>query len=462
MSYERSESEGQVHLTDYLQLLRKHRWLATAVFLVTAVTGSVWTFLETPIYQASAKVLIEPELQKILNIQEITNPGMGTLEYYRTQYALMTSRPVLDETARALKARGRTAALAALGLGHDPRVKRPGVLSIEPIRNTQLVLVHFEDSDPALAAEVATALAHAYVKYNLDAKLKGTRDALAWMNEQMGALRAKVEESSAALQNYRLKSGILGIQEQRALTAQKTQEVNRAHLEAQTHRLSTEAKWNELKRILKEQASTESLSTSIDDPLIRKLKAELTDLQGQRSKLMQTYRERHPEVIRVDAQIQQLTQRIDTEIQKSLRALETEYKVARAREDSLYGSVNRLRTEGQNLNEKEIQYAALQREAESNQQLYEAMLKRLKETGVAGGLDTNNARVVEEASVPGSPVRPRKEMGLVVSLLLGLGLGIGAAVAVEYFDRSVKSPEDVERILGLPVVAIVPAFGGRR
>lgn len=461
-TYEPGEAETQAHLTDYLRILWKHRWLATVVFLVTAVTGAVWTFLQTPIYQASATVLIEPEVPKILNIQEITNPGMGTLEYYRTQYSLMTSRPVMEEAVHALKRQGRSAALATLGVGHDPRVKHPGSLSIEPIRNTQLVLVRFEDSSPELAAEVATAVAHAYVKYNLDSKLKGTRDALTWMNEQMGTLRAKVEESSVALQNYRVKSGILGIQEQRALTAQKTQEVNRGHLEAQAQRLSSEAKVRELTRIAKEQSSTESLSTSIDDPLIRKLKAELADLQVLRSKLAQTYKDRHPEVLKVDAQIQQLTQRLDSEIQKSLRSLETEYKVAKAREDSLLGSVNRLRTEGQDLNEKEIQYSVLQREAESNQQLYEAMLKRLKETGVAGGLDTNNARVVEDASVPGAPVRPRKGTGLVMSLLLGLGLGISAAVAVEYFDRSVKSPEDVERLLGLPVIAVVPAFEGRR
>src|SRR5437899_234093 len=348
MSFEPRETQGQAHLNDYLRMLWKHRWLLTAVFLLTAVTGVIWTLAQTPIYQASATVLIEPELPKILNIQEITNPGMGSLEYYRTQYALMTSRPVMENTVAALKRQGRSAALAALGAGTDPRVKHMGVVSVEPIRNTQLVLVRFEHSDPVLAAEVATTVAQAYVKYNLDSKLKGSRDALVWLNEQMSSLKTKVEESSVALQNYRVKAGILGIQEQRVLTAQKAQEVNR------------------------------------------------------------------------------------------------------------------LRSEGQELNEKEIEYSALQREADSNQQLYEAMLKRLKETGVAGGLDTNNARVVEDAPVPGIPVRPRKTFGLVMSVLLGLGLGVAAVVGVEYFDRSVKSPEDVERLLGLPVIAVVPAFASRR
>ncbi len=495
MSDEIREPNAEVHLTEYLRVLSKHRWLITAVFIVTAVTGTVWTFMQTPIYQASATVLIEPELPKVLNIQEVTSSGLGTLEYYRTQYALMTSRPVLQNAIDALKRGNRTAALAALGAGTDPpvtsrpvlqnaldalkrgdriaalaalgagpdpHVTRTGTLLLEPNRNTQLVLVHFQHPDPAVAAEVATAVAQAYVKYNLDAKLKGTRDALGWLNEQMSSLRGKVEESSTALQNYRVKSGILGIQEQRVLTAQKAQEVNRSHLEAQAQRLSLEGKLNTLKRIAREQATTENLSTAVDDPLVRKLKAELADLQGQRSKLLQTYKERHPEVLRVDAQIQQLTQRLEAEIQKALHALETEYRVAEARENALTGSVNRLRAEGQQLNETEIQYGSLQREQESNQQLYEAVLKRVKETGFQGGLDSNNVRVVEEASVPGSPIRPHKQFALLMSLLVGLGLGIAAAVTVEYFDTSVKSPEDIERVLGLPVIAVVPTFEVKR
>lgn len=456
------EPGGEVHVKDYLRMLLKHRWLILAVFIVTAVTGTVWTLLQTPIYQASATVLIEPDLPKVLNMQEVGSSGLGTLEYYRTQYALMTSRPVLQNAIDALTRGNRTAALAALGAGTDPHATHSGILSVEPIRNTQLVYVHFQYTDPAVAAEVATVVAQAYVKYNLDAKLKGTRDALAWLNEQMSGLRGKVEESSTALQNYRVKSGILGIQEQRALTAQKAQEVNRAHLEAQAQRLSLEGKLSALKGIAKEQATTENLGTAVDDPLVRKLNSELADLHVQRSKLLQTYKERHPEVQKVDAQIQQLSLRLEAEIQKALRALETEYRVAKSREDSLMSSVTRLRLEGQQLNEKEIGYGTLQREQESNQQLYEAVLKRVKETGVQGGLDSNNARVVEEASAPGSPIRPRTRLALLMSLLVGLGLGIGAAVIVEYFDTSVKSPEDIERVLGLPVIAVVPLFEVRR
>src|SRR5260370_41121241 len=113
MSFEPRETQGQAHLSDYLRMLWKHRWLLTAVFLLTAVTGAIWTLAQTPIYPASATVLLTPELPKILNIQEITNPGMGSLQYYRRPDALKTSRPAMANTVAALQCQGRSAAPAA-------------------------------------------------------------------------------------------------------------------------------------------------------------------------------------------------------------------------------------------------------------------------------------------------------------------------------------------------------------
>jgi len=199
-----------------------------------------------------------------------------------------------------------------------------------------------------------------------------------------------------------------------------------------------------------------------DNTLIQKLKQEAAELDVQKSKLLKTYKDKHPEVLKVQAQIDQVAQRIEGEIKTMLRAVQTEYRVARAREETLLGNVNQLRKEGQELNEKEIQYLALQRESDSNQQLYEAVLKRLKETGVTGGLETNNVSVIEEAAVPRAPIRPRKTINLVVSVLVGLFVGVGVALTIEYFDTTVKTPDDVERYLGLPVIGIVPMFSGRR
>src|SRR5207247_450104 len=197
------------------------------------LTVAIWTFLQTPMYQPTAPVLIGPEPPKVLNIQDVTPIGAPTQDYYRTQYEIITSRPIVEKTIEALNLKQRVPDLARAA---DPiRAFQAGV-TIEPKRNTRLVLVKFEHRDPALAAEITNALARQYAKYNLDLKLKGAQDALAWLTEQMSGLKNKVQESSVALQNYRVKSGIMGLQEQRQITAQKIMDFNKAYLEAQAER----------------------------------------------------------------------------------------------------------------------------------------------------------------------------------------------------------------------------------
>jgi uncharacterized protein involved in exopolysaccharide biosynthesis len=454
-----SPREREAHLKDYLRVLRKHRWLIAGVFLVTVLTVSIWTFVQTPIYQASATVLIEPEPPKVLNIQEVTPMGGPTQDYYRTQYEIITSRPIIERVIETLNLAKRTPEFAT---SQDPVRTFLGGTTIEPKRNTRLVLVKFEHADPALAAEAANALARQYARHNVELKLKGAREALTWLTEQMNSLRGRVQESSVALQNYRVRAGIMGLEEQRKITAQKIMDFNKAYLEAQAQRLTIEAKLNELTRIAADRIGAQTIFTVADNPLIQKLKAEASDLEVQRAKLLKIYKERHPELLKVQAQMDQVSLKIDAEMKTMLRAVQTEYRVAKAREETLLGNVNRLRQEGQDLSEKEIQYLNLQREADSNQQLYEAVLKRLKETGVTGGLDTNNVSVIEDATVPRTPVRPRKAINLIVSVLVGLFVGVGVALTIEYFDTTIKTPDDVERYLGLPVIAIVPVFQGKR
>jgi polysaccharide biosynthesis transport protein len=421
---------------------------------VTVITVGVWTFRQIPIYQAAATILIDPEAPKILNIQEVSPVGASTPwdpAYYPTQYEIIKGRAVRDKAIAALKLKQRAPGLAsdqALGFS----------LVVEPRRNTRLVMVKVEHPDPTLAADIANAVATAYMQYNLELRMKGASDAVSWLSDEASRLRAKAQESAVALQNYRVKAGILGLEEQRKITAQKIMDFNKGYLEAQAQRLSIEAKLDSVTQMTKDKAGSQLVYTVVNNLLIEKLRGELSDLEIERSKQLKVYKDKHPEILKIDARIQQVQQRIADEIQTMLRAVQAEYKVAKAREDTLFNNVNQMRREGQDLNEKEIQYLALQRESETNQQLYDSVLKRLKETGVTGGLETNNVRIVEAATPPTAPVRPRRLWNLGLSLAVGLGLGIAVAVALEYFDTTVRTPDDVERYLGLPVIAIIPRF----
>jgi uncharacterized protein involved in exopolysaccharide biosynthesis len=450
--------DGRVHATDYIKLLRKHLALIVVLFAATTLTVAVWTFTQTPVYEGVATVLIEPEPPKVLNIQDVNAIAPGA-DYYQTQYQMMRSRAVAARVIDALKLKQRWPWLAG---SRDAPGAMLGAIAIEPRRNTRLVLVKATDPDPALAAELANAFATQYVKYNLDIKMRGAQDALAWLTEQMSDLKAKVQESSTALQNYRIKSGILGLTEQRQITAQKIMDFNKAYLEAQAQRLTIEAKLRELTEIARSAGGAETIFTVADNPLIGHLKAQAAELEVQKSKLLKTYKPQHPEIQKIDAQMDQVKQRFAEEIRMMIRAVQTEAKVARAKEDTLLGNVNQLRREGQDLNEKEIGYSVLQRETDSNQQLYEAVLKRLKETGVTGGVEANNVRVVEDAIVPRVPVRPKRFQNLMLSVVGGLLVGIGAALGVEYFDTTLKTPDQVESLTGHPVIGIIPLFSSMK
>jgi polysaccharide biosynthesis transport protein len=453
--------EAETHLGEYLQRLRKHFWLILGIFLVSVLTAVFWLLPQKPVYQAVATLLIEPEPPKVLNIQDVTPLGNASAwdpVYYPTQYEIIRSQPVLD---RALEILTQTTRAPN---GHEqptPGRQAFASLTVEPKRNTRLVLVKVEDGDPALAAAAANAVAQAYVRYNLDLKLGGARDAVGWLGEEAERLKAKVHESAVALQNYRVKSGILGLQEQRQITAQKIMDFNKAYLDAQAQRMSMESKLRELNEVAKDKSGALTIFTVVDTPMIQKLKAELTDLEIEKGRALKVYKDKHPEVIKIDAKIEQVTQKIDAAIQTMLRAVETEYKVAKAREDTLLKNVTQLSREGQDLSEKEIQYLSLQRENETNQQLYDSVLKRLKETGVTGSVEANNARIIEKASLPTAPIRPRKGYTLMLAVGLGLFLGLGSAAALEHFDRSLKTPDDVERRLGLAAIAIIPKFPGK-
>jgi polysaccharide biosynthesis transport protein len=438
---------------DYRTILVKHWWLVTAVFLITVVTVAIWVFGQVPIYQASTTVLIDPEPPRVLNIQDVAPIGaagvdyQGAQSYYPTQYEILKSRPVLERAAEALKAAGR-----------DPGLSMRGALSIEPKRNTRLVHVRYEHPDANAAAEIANAIAQSYVRYNLDLKLQGARDAMGWLTNEMQTLEKKVKESAMALQNYRVKSGMVGVQEQRQIGAQKLMDANKAYVDAQAQRISLDAKLRALTAIGKDRSGDITLANVADTPLIQKLKVEIAELESQRAKLLKTYKDKHPEILKVDAQLQQAHQKVDADIQTMLRAVSGEHRVAKAREDSLLAHVNALREESQRGSEKEIQYTVLQRELDTSQQLYEAVLKRFKETGVSGGIETNNVRVIEPAITPRLPIRPNKTFALTVSVCAGLLLGVGAAFTVGYFDRTMKGPDEVERYLGLPVVGIIPTY----
>jgi polysaccharide biosynthesis transport protein len=455
---ERSEVLENAHLREYVRIGRKHLWLMLSCFVVVVGAVALGTYLQQPVYRGVTKALISSEAPKVMNIQEVTPSGGDTMEQFQTQVQVIRSRPVVQ---RVIDSMGLLARRPSLASSADPVEAFLKDVTVEPIRNTRLVEIGVEDSDPKLAAELANTLAATYVHQNLELKFAAARDALTWLTAQAQDLKSKVNESELALQKYREQSGLVQVEEKQGLTARKLAEFNSTYIDAKAKRLEMEARLTELRKASQQREALESSPIVINNPVIQRIKGQLVELEVQKSKLLKTFREKHPEVVKIQSQIDEVNQKLREEVDRLALSMESEYSALKARENAMLQAVNQYRDESQNLARKEIQFGVLKRDADSNQQLYDALLKRLKETGLSQGLDTNNVRIVEPAVPPVDPIRPRKLMNLLVGVVLGAGMGVMLAFFVEYMDDTVRTPEQVERVVAVPVFALIPMIPGR-
>ena len=455
---DRSEMFESVHLREYVRVIRKHVWLIAACFTVIVGAVALGTYTQQPVYQAVATALIAPEANRVVNIQEVAPSGGDSTELFQTQVQIIQSRPVLQRVIDSLELLNRKPDLAR---APSPTETLLQSISVEPVRSTRLVQIRVDDTDPKLAAEMANALASAYVHQNLELKFSAARDALTWLTAQVQDLKSKVNESELTLQRYREQAGLVSAEEKQSLANKKLAEFNSGYIEAKAKRLELETRLAELRRSSQQADAMESSPIVINNPLIQRLKGQLVELEVQRSKLLKTFREKHPEVVKVQSQIDEISQKIREEISRLALSMESEYNALKARENAMMGAVNQYRDEAQSLAKKEIQYGILKREADSNQQLYDVLLKRLKETGLSQGLDSNNVRIIEPAVTPVRPIRPRKLLNLAVGVVLGLGVGGVLAFFVEYMDDTVRAPEHVEQVIGVPVFALIPVISAR-
>jgi len=446
------------HVREYVRVVRKHGWLIAACFLVIVGAVGLATYVQQPVYSAATRALIEREGPRVVNIQEVTPTPGESSEFFQTQVQIIRSRPVVQRVIDSLGLMERRAELAR---SKDPVERFLRSVSVEPVRNTRLVEIRVEDTDPALAAEIANAMANGYVRQTLELKLSAAREALTWLTTQVSDLKNKVNDSELNLQRYREQAGLTSAEEKQNLAAKKLGEFNSAFIDAKAKRLEMETRISEIRKAGQNIEALEASPIIINNALVQRLKGQLVELEVQRSKLLKTYREKHPEVLKIQSQIDEITQKIREETTRLVQSMESEYNAVKAREAAMAGAVNQYRDEVQGLAKKEIQFGILKREADSNQQLYDLLLKRLKETGLSQGLDTNNVRIVEPAVAPVRPIKPRPVLNLAIGAVIGLVVGVAIAFFLEYMDDTVRTPEQVENALGVPVFALIPVIATR-
>jgi polysaccharide biosynthesis transport protein len=458
------------HLLDYLIILRKHQWLILTFLLTVVTVVTIASFKMKPVYQAAARVEVDKEAQSMQPFPD--SNGFGEYEdteaYIETQTKILQSETLALMTIKSLDlARypefgGSPSSIAWQHAASAPT--RPAILGaflgrlvVKRVPNSRLIEVQFEAEDPQLAAQIVNGHLHNYVEENFRSKYDATTQASNWLSAELEELRIKVEKSEDARIAYQRENQIWQIDEKEDITSQKLGDLSKAVTEAQTDVAQKEALYR-----MAISGNVDALPAARNNDVVSTLLKRKSELDEQYAEALDQYGPNFPKVLRLAAQQKEVEESLANARKTMVESVEEEFNTARSHVELLQEALDKQKAEANDLAEKLVQYHILQHDAESNKQLYDGLLQKLKEAGITAGLRSSNIRVVDPALAPSSPSRPQKARNILLAVLVGLVGGVGLALFREYLDNTVKSPDDIEALTGLPSLAVVPSLPGLR
>jgi succinoglycan biosynthesis transport protein ExoP len=282
------------------------------------------------------------------------------------------------------------------------------------------------------------------------------------LSERIDDERKKVERDENALLMYKEQNQIITdfSSDSEKITAQKLASLNQQVVEAQSKRVEAETRYQQAMAIENSPDLLDSIPDILKNELVQSIKKMEVDIYNRMSELTKKYGANHPQIIAIQNELTELKKQKAHEARRILGSLRNEYKLALAREESVKRAMEGQKTESLTMNKKAVQYGVLQRQAESSRSIYELLIKRFKETSLTEEMKTGNIRVVDRAEVPQKPIKPRKQLNLILAIVVGLMGGVGLAFLIEHLDNSIKFPNQVKDELKIPYLGPVPAFSG--
>ncbi len=482
------QDEEIIDLRQIVQVLVNYRWPIIGFTLAVSVMAILVVFSITPVYQATTVLQIEQEQAKVLSIEEVYGIE-GSDSYLNTQFEVLKSRGVLEKVVDKLglmnnpEFNGRLneapwyAGLlnwkAWLGLQEpagevdESAVRRDVInalskkVNIEPVRKTQVVKIHAQSESPKLAAAIANAVAGAYIESYMEAKLSLTLSATDWMQGRMNELSDKLRIAEQNLQSYRESEDLVDLEGVLTISSDE--------LKALTESLVAVRRKLAVSESIYQQIQTgglknghDSLQAVLNHPLIKDLKAEEAKSQRLVQELSRRYGPKHPKMIAAHSDLESLENNIDSQIRNIVQGVERDYELDKANERSLEAAVAEAKSSVQAINRKQFRLRALEREVQTNKDLYDAFFKRIQETSATSDLQTANARIVDQAYAPQYPVKPKKKLIVAVAGLMGLLLSCGVAFLLEMLNNTIRSTRDVEEKLNLRVLGVLPKMEDKK
>lgn len=492
-----NKQEQEVHLLDYWKIVYNRRHLAITFFTVVVVLVSVYSFVATPQYQSSAKLLVNQENNNTLTFTEGGAPQIqirDTAEYYTTQKKILFSRTFIDivirkynldktpyfiEKKKDAEKQGVWATVRTFIGNIFPNksiktdyealtnMEKPEAdpwltnfilqhMKVDVGRDGSIMEIHFVADNPAISSSLVNGIAQAYIEYTMDLRLKPYKNSVDWLSSRLVELRSKVENSEKTLQKYREDKSILSFETRENVRTQKLQQLVTEMVKAQSSRQDAEAKYNQIKAVIDKPDLLATVPDIMNNMVIQGLRNEELRLRRQASELSEKFGPKHPQMIKALSELEMVQKNLIAEARKMLNAAKTEYEIAINREKSINKSIEDEKLEVLGLSREMIEYKVVSEEAENNRRFYEMLLKKLQEATLSSGVTVSNIQIIDNAVVPTRPIKPDRQKNILMSLVVGLFGGIFLAIFVDYMDDSIKNPDDVDTQLGQHFLGMVP------
>jgi polysaccharide biosynthesis transport protein len=496
------EPEGGPGLLEYWRLLQRRKGTVFLVAAIGLIVAVLVTLPMTPVYTARTWIEIQETNRDFLNmrgVQQFSSESGGymLLTDIQTQIRILQSGALLERVDQKLREPapegGANAAevagkLGLAGSGADggagaaePAAGTPGRLAawrralrfqeLSPEQErlaalgmafgtlkaraqgqTRIIELTAESTDRKLAAEFLNVLAAEFIDQNMESRWQQTQKTGEWLARQLDEMKIKLERSEDQLQEYARKSELLYTEDKNSVSEERLKQLQTALSAATAERVSKQSRYE-----MARSAAPETLPDVINDTGLRDLQLKLTELHRQAAELRATYNDKYPKLLKLEPQIRWLEGQFQKERAAILARIQNEHDEALRKETLLRGDYDAqarlVRTEG----EKAVHYRILRREVETNRQLYESMLQKVKEASIASAIRASNIRVVDPAKPPPIPSRPNLRTNAVLGLLAGLVLGMALVVVTDKANKTFRDPGDVQFYLNLPELGVIPS-----
>ncbi|MDO6712867.1 polysaccharide biosynthesis tyrosine autokinase [Aliiglaciecola sp. 2_MG-2023] len=483
-------------LSQYWRTIKRAKWLIAAVMLVCLLIGGYIAATATPIYQASSKILANPQQPSAAPEEQYIASAMVFL-FYETQYEIIRSRAIAETVVDKLglvdsykkqllankgkKASGLTATIAEIKqeiaalFGKNVTTAQAKVRSDNDIKvmlaagiqgginvsggqQSQIINISYQSPDPQLATDIINTLGEAYIQFGLESRLGDVKNTEKWLSEQSSELKAQLTASENKLRDFRMQQGIVDTSMQQQDANSRLQSLNNQLIRAQTELSTAEELYAQVKNVPANSNAFYSLGPVLQNATASGLVKEEARLQSKVDELFERYKEKHPKMISARTELKSVRDSLSREIAKIVERIESDYRLASQQVNNIQRLLTNEKDEIQSLQGSNFTLTSLEREVENNRRIYESFINRLMETNIRGDFTASNVQVIDTATVPNSPIKPNVKLIVTLSAFMGVFLGVVLAFVKEALHNTYRTPDALEENLKIPALGITMAL----